>query len=147
MGMFSFPKFDIKPYKFDITGHEGGVIALQDLRAFEDSAIYCNFKTAPRISQIAKLISFATGIKHRVKDIFKCGERMNQLKRLISCNLGLTRKDDSLPNHVLKVLETGATAGVTYKLEENLKNYYKIRDWDWETGCPKDEKLKELGIL
>lgn len=32
-------------------------------------------------------------------------------------------------------------------LENNLKTYYKRRGWDWETGKPSKEKLKELGLL
>ncbi len=31
-------------------------------------------------------------------------------------------------------------------LEKNLKTYYKLRGWDWETGAPTNEKLIELGI-
>lgn len=83
----------------------------------------------------------------RLKKFLRIGERINNLKRLISCKLGITRTDDYLPSHVLKVLKTGPSAGVEFNLEENLQNYYNIRGWDWETGCPTDEKLKELGIL
>ncbi|MHA1256623.1 MAG: aldehyde ferredoxin oxidoreductase C-terminal domain-containing protein [Promethearchaeota archaeon] len=31
-------------------------------------------------------------------------------------------------------------------IDQNLKNYYEARGWDWETGRPTEEKLKELGI-
>ena len=75
------------------------------------------------------------------------GERINNLKRLISCNLGITRKDDKIPEHNKKVLSSGRITGVKLDLEDNLKTYYKRRGWDWETGRPTEEKLKELRIL
>ena len=36
---------------------------------------------------------------------------------------------------------------ISLDLQENLTNYYKIRDWDWNTGSPNQAKLKELKIL
>lgn len=73
-------------------------------------------------------------------------ERINNIKRIISCNLGLIRQDDKLPNIVLKPLNSGRTADVIVNLDENLESYYNERGWDWETGRLKDEKLTELGI-
>jgi len=74
------------------------------------------------------------------------GERINTLKILIICNLWITREDDKLPGHLNKVLKSGKTEGVKLDLDGNLKKYYKIRGWDWETGCPTKEKLEELNI-
>lgn len=67
--------------------------------------------------------------------------------RLINCNLGITREDDKLPGHFYKVLKKGKIAGVKLDLEQNLRRYYRIRNWDWETGIPTEEKLKELRII
>lgn len=146
--MLESKKFHIvRTPKDDITGFEDGVIALQDFRGFEDSAVYCNFGTPPNLSQSARYLSYATGLIYKGPDIITCGERMNNLKRVIACNMGISRKDDSLPSHVLKVFETGGAAGVKLELEENLKKYYELRGWDWESGRPKEEKLKELGII
>ncbi|NPE10041.1 MAG: hypothetical protein GNW80_17305, partial [Asgard group archaeon] len=75
------------------------------------------------------------------------GERIFNLKRIISCKLGITREDDRLPKHVLKVMNSGKTEGLKLDLEDNLKAYYKHRDWDWKTGQPTEAKLKELGII
>jgi aldehyde:ferredoxin oxidoreductase len=75
------------------------------------------------------------------------GERINNLKRLISCKLGITKEDDRLPKHNLKVLKSGKTEGVKLDLEGSLEIYYKTRGWDWETGWPSKEKLEELNIL
>jgi len=61
--------------------------------------------------------------------------------------LGITREDDRLPDHMKKVLTSGKTVDVSLDLEPNLKKYYELRDWDWDTGAPTKEKLKELNIL
>jgi aldehyde:ferredoxin oxidoreductase len=75
------------------------------------------------------------------------GARISNLKRLISCNLGLAREDDKLPGHMTKTLPSGRIMGVKLDLEDNLKKYYTRRGWDWETGRPTEEKLKQLNIL
>ena len=78
--------------------------------------------------------------------LLRVGERASNLKRLISCKLGITRKNDYLKRINSKALDSGGAAGVNIDLEENLKTYYKIRGWNWETGWPTKEKLDELKI-
>jgi aldehyde:ferredoxin oxidoreductase len=130
----------------DVTGRERGVMNLQDLRAIDDSAVNCNFIGAD-LNDIIGYINAGTGFNYDRKSLMRVGERVNNIKRVINCNLGITRKDDKLPAHVLKILTSGKTVGVKLNLEENLKNYYKYRGWNWETGKPNQEKLKELGII
>ncbi|MBN2155288.1 MAG: aldehyde ferredoxin oxidoreductase family protein [Candidatus Lokiarchaeota archaeon] len=143
-----FPEYEINPGdKYDITGREAGVIAFQDIRAIDDSAVNCSFETPPKVSDIAKYISLATGFRYSPQSILQMGERMTNIKRLISCNMGITRRDDRLPTHVLQVFDHGPTGGVDLHLEENLRTYYKLRGWDWETGKPTTERLEELGII
>ncbi|GAJ11833.1 unnamed protein product, partial [marine sediment metagenome] len=60
--------------------------------------------------------------------------------------LGCKREDDTLPKIVKVALERGGSAGRKLELEENLKKFYELRGWDWETGAPTKEKLEELGI-
>lgn len=146
--IINFPEYDIVPAdKHDITGRERGVAAFQDIRAIDDSATTCAFETPPKVSDYAKYISSATGYRYSPAEVVKMGERMTNIKRIISCNLGITREDDRLPNHVRKVFEVGPTEGIKLDLEENLKNYYFARGWDWHTGRPTIEKLQELGIV
>jgi len=144
----SYPEYQINPgNRFDITGREKGVIAFQDIRAIDDSAISCDFETPPKFSDIAKYVSLATDHKYTPKILLQTGERMTNIKRLISCNLGITREDDRLPKLVLETLKSGPTEGVKLNLEKNLKVYYEIRGWDWKTGRPTKEKLEELRII
>jgi aldehyde:ferredoxin oxidoreductase len=132
--------------RYDITKQEKGVINLQDLRAIDDSAVNCNFVT-PKLEHIIGYINAATGLNYDRTSLIQVGERINNLKRLISCNLGITRKDDKLPGHNMKALTSGRIKHVKLDLEDNLKRYYDVRGWDWETGRPTNEKLKELEII
>ncbi len=132
--------------RFDITKRERGVVALQDIRAIDDAAVNCNVM-GPSFDHVVDFINAATGFNYNRKGLIRVGERINNIKRLINCNLGITRDDDKLPAIVLKPLKTGGSSGVKLDLEDNLKVYYKNRGWDWETGRPTDEKLKDLGII
>ena len=146
MGLFSYTNLRIKSGdRTTIKGKEKGVINLQNLRAIDDSAVNCNFIN-PTFDHIMKHINAATGSDYNRKSLLLVGERINTLKRLISCNLGITRDDDRLPEHLNKVLKSGKTEGIKLDLTANLKKYYKIRGWDWETGWPTKEKLEELNI-
>ncbi|MHA1391485.1 MAG: aldehyde ferredoxin oxidoreductase C-terminal domain-containing protein, partial [Promethearchaeota archaeon] len=146
MGLFSYTNLRIKSGdRTTIKSREKGVINLQNLRAIDDSAVNCNFIN-PTFDHIIKHINAATGSDYGRKSLLLVGERINTLKRLISCNLGITRDDDRLPEHLNKVLKSGKTEGIKLDLTANLKKYYKIRGWDWETGWPTKEKLEELNI-
>jgi len=144
----SYPELRVKIGKSrsSIKGREKGVIALQDIRAIDDSAINCSFVSLS-LDHIIGHINAATGFNYDKKSILKVGERINNLKRLLNCSLGTTREDDKLPNILKQELKTGKTVHVKLELEENLRTYYKQRDWDWETGKPSEKKLKELNII
>ena len=144
--LFKYPKIRVKPGdRVTIKGREKGVIGLQDLRAIDDSATNCNFLNPP-LDHIIKYINASTDFNYNKKTLMLVGERINTLKRLISCKLGTTREDDKLPKHLLKELKSGKTEGVKLDMEGSLEAYYKIRGWDWETGRPSKEKLEELNI-
>jgi len=147
LNLVAYPKLRIKPGdRYSIKGREKGVMAFQDLRAIDDSAVNCGFAN-PSFDHIIGFINAATGFDYNKKSLMKVGERINNLKRLINVKLGITREDDRLPDHMKKVLTSGKTVDVSLDLEPNLKKYYELRDWDWDTGAPTKEKLKELNIL
>ncbi len=146
LGNLGYPKLRIKSGdRQSIDRREKGVMALQDIRAIDDSAVNCNFRNPP-FENIITYINAATGYSYDKKTLMQVGERVNNIKRVINCKLGITREDDKLPRHLTKVLGEGKTADVKLDLEDNLKRYYKERGWDWNTGLPTPEKLSELGI-
>jgi aldehyde:ferredoxin oxidoreductase len=133
------------PLKID--GREISVINMQDMANIYDSAVICS---VPKINEkfMSKLIKASTGFDSlgSVKKLLVAGERATNLKRFISCKLGCSRADDILRDINSTALKTGVTAGINAKLTDNLRKYYEIRKWDWETGWPSEEKLKELNI-
>ncbi len=146
MGSLNFTKYKIQAGdRSSIKRREQGVMVMQDIRAIDDSAVNCNFPH-PSLEDLVGHINASTAAGYDIDSILTTGERINTLKRLISCNLGITRADDRLPEHVLKVLKFGKTINVKIELEDNLRKYYEFRGWDWETGRPTEEKLKELNI-
>ncbi|MHA2180716.1 MAG: aldehyde ferredoxin oxidoreductase family protein [Promethearchaeota archaeon] len=148
IGNASYPSIKVKRSKGrnNIKGSERGIANLQDLRAIDDSAVNCNMN-GPPLENIIGYINAATGFDYDKKSLMEVGERINNLKRLISCKLGITRKDDRLPGHILNKLPSGRVMDVKLDLEDNLKKYYTRRGWDWDTGRPSEEKLKQLNIL
>jgi len=146
LGNVSYPRLRVKGGDYhSIHRREKGVVALQDIRAIDDSAVNCNFRNPP-LDHIIGYINAATEFGFDKNSLLQVGERINNLKRVISCNLGISRKDDTLPGHLTKILTSGKTAGVKLELEKVLKRYYKERGWDWETGRPTAEKLEQLDI-
>jgi len=147
IGIVSYPRLRVKSGDYNsIQRREKGVKALQDIRAIDDSAVNCNFRNPP-FEHYLKYINAATGFEYDKNSLMEVGERINNIKRLISCNLGISRKDDKLPKHLTKVLSSGKTAGFKLDLEQNLERYYEERGWDWETGHPNSKKLNELNII
>ncbi|NHJ32232.1 MAG: aldehyde ferredoxin oxidoreductase family protein [Asgard group archaeon] len=145
---FEAPEWDIiNGDNHDITGREKGVMHLQDLRGIDDSAVVCNFHQPSKVSEIAKYVSLSSGFDYTPRKLMLAGERIFNLKRVISCKMGITQEDDRLPKHVLEVMKSGKTAGLKLEMKGHLKEYYKHRGWDWKTGHPTEEKLKELGII
>ena len=133
--------------RFSVDGREAAVLMYQDVTNLYDSATVCQFPHI-KIPILGRLFKAATGFNSlgNKKTLVVAGERANNLKRLISCKLGCTRQDDHLPKIVTQPIESGGAAGIKVELEKNLKTYYDLRGWDWETGAPSKEKLEQLGI-
>ncbi|MFW9825119.1 MAG: aldehyde ferredoxin oxidoreductase family protein [Candidatus Thorarchaeota archaeon] len=148
LGNANYPSIKVRRSKGrnNIKGSEKGIANLQDLRAIDDSAVNCNMVHLT-MESIIGYINAATGFNYDQKSLMEVGARINNLKRLISCNLGITREDDKLPGHIMNKLPSGRIMDVKLDLEDNLKKYYTRRGWDWDTGRPTEEKLKQLNIL
>ncbi|MHA1752586.1 MAG: aldehyde ferredoxin oxidoreductase family protein [Candidatus Helarchaeota archaeon] len=127
-----------------IEGKAQIVANLQNYRAIYGSAIMCNF-SFPTASEFASLLTAVTGNKIKIDDLKILGERLINLKRIFNIKMGLTAKNDKLPEILLRPLE-GGTEGKVPDIDSMLKDYYKYRDWNPETGKPSKKKLEELGL-
>lgn len=140
------------PKKTDPLTYEGKaqlVKTLQDFTCVVNSAVNCLFTTfALGAEDYAKLLSAVTGWNLTVDSLFKIGERIYNLERVIINKYGFDAKDDVLPKRLLtEALPDGVAKGhvVDFASFEKMKEeYYKLRGW--MNGVPTKEKLKELEI-
>jgi len=79
-------------------------------------------------------------------EVVQVGERIFNLERQINNRLGVTPKDDVLPDRLAKEARPdGGSAGVMPNMDAIMDEYYRVRGWD-EAGRPAPEKLQELGL-
>lgn len=86
-----------------------------------------------------------TGIPLSMKTYIKAGKRIHVLERLMNTKMGISVKDDTLPNRFLTEWDTNHSVKKTVDLEPMLNDYYKQKGYD-STGVPKDKTLTDLGI-
>jgi aldehyde:ferredoxin oxidoreductase len=110
-----------------------------------NSFTLCQFSPLPA-QMIARILATITGSDFKTMDLLSFGERSLNLKRAINNKLGVTRKDDHIPDIARKALKEGGTAGIEPDMDLMLKEFYAVSNWDWETGKPNKEKLMELGL-
>ncbi len=141
---------DLKIYervdRFEVKGKGRIVAVMQDWNEVQDSAITCKFLGVSP-GHLTTFYTLTTGIRARLPDILKAGERIFNLKRLFNVKCGVSRKDDVLPRRFLEEpLKDGGAKGQTVNLDYMLDEYYEFRGWD-PNGIPKIEKLRDLGII
>ena len=69
------------------------------------------------------------------------------LERVFNIREGFSRKDDTLPERLVKETPgSGPVKGQVFELDELLDQYYEARGWNKETGIPEKSKLEELGL-
>jgi aldehyde:ferredoxin oxidoreductase len=144
MGM-SFEEVGILPGdRFATEGKAQTVARLQDWRTLYNSAIMCVFVN-PTPPVLGRLLATATGELPEPAYWLRAGERIFNLKRAFNSRLGVDRSNDRLPKLLLVPMDNGSE-GHTPQMETMLKEYYAVRDWDWETGKPSRAKLIGLGL-
>ncbi len=126
---------------------------VEDLYAVVDSLITCKYGTMwPPIfyfDDYAKLLPALTGIEEfgSVKELRVVAERIVNLKRAYNARLGLDRKDDTLPDRMLKdPMPEGSAKGKVVDLKPMLDEYYRERGWDVRTGLQRRNTLKKFGL-
>ena len=138
-------------HKLDPHSSEGKadlVVKLQDYMNVFNALGLCKFLLAGRIGPkiVCEWINRVTGWDMDQKELMIIGQRLHNLKRLYNVELGITRKDDTIPSRLLHLARNdGLAAGVLPELDLMLKEYYQIREWD-DSGVPKVDKIKELGL-
>ena len=123
----------------------------EEFCAVVDSSGICKFGTLfpPAVywDEVAEGIRHATGMDLDTAELKRIGERIYNLQRCYNALHGITRADDRLPRRLTEEPSpSGRAKGHVVYLEQMLDEYYRLRNWDPETGRPTAEKLKELGL-
>ncbi|MFQ5820927.1 MAG: aldehyde ferredoxin oxidoreductase family protein [Candidatus Heimdallarchaeota archaeon] len=126
----------------------------EELAAVIDSLSLCKFPMMLWMGYaipdlVAELFSTATGWNVSGDDLMKIGERIYHVEKAFNTRLGLTRKDDKVPNRMLKEVcphPPANTPKALVKLDIMLPEYYKLRGWDPKTGLVPRDKYEELGL-
>ena len=95
----------------------------------------------------AEMLAGVTGWNdYGVEEFLKTGERIYALKRMFNKREGFGRKDDTLPERLIKeLMPDGPAKGKVHPLGDMLKVYYAKWGYNQE-GHPTAEKLKALGL-
>jgi len=97
------------------------------------------------LSLLSNMISAITGRKISQSQLLKAGKRIYILERYMNCLMGITKKDDTLPERFLKESETKHPVKNVVPLEPLLNAYYKEKGYS-KDEIPLEKTLKKLGI-
>lgn len=132
--------------RFENTGKGTPVAKHQDWRAFTSSLVLCHFPNPP-VKNMIEMVAAATGHAITLDNVLTYGERMMNLKRALNLKLGYNaRAREKLPELLLRPLFDSGSEGHVPTLEPMLREYYAHREWEWESGKPRREKLHALGM-
>ena len=108
-------------------------------------------------NDIAELHSAATGQEMTALGMVECGERINNVAKMINVREGFRRVDDAIPEVWFRPMESpeGTIEMQDYYQTKTLSkqdtdrildDYYEERGWSQETGTPTPERLNELNL-
>jgi len=120
------------------------VKAFQDATAAVDSAGLCVFTTfAWTMDDIAPQIDSACDGSWTPERLVEVGERIWQLERDFNNKAGLSARDDTLPQRLLKdAANVGPAKGKVCELDKMLPEYYRLRGWTPDGNLTAETKSK-----
>jgi aldehyde:ferredoxin oxidoreductase len=142
------------PNKVDRFEERGKGIAsriLHDFGVLPDVLGMCKFYIYAGLTpdDLARELSALTGWEINGKGLLKTGERIYNLQRMFNIREGISRKEDQIPNRIMRMPQFGKYSNVpeceVRNYDEMLEEYYQARGWDID-GIPTREKLTELGL-
>jgi aldehyde:ferredoxin oxidoreductase len=98
---------------------------------------------------IFEWLNAATGRTSSPSQYLDVGERIQTLKQMFNIKHGIDPRDFKMSDRALgrPPLEAGANRGRTIRIEKMMRDYWEQFGWDPETGKPRAETLRRLGIL
>jgi aldehyde:ferredoxin oxidoreductase len=123
----------------------------------EESLITCRFfggyygSLEPNENHL-KILSLTTGFNMTLEELWKTARRIRTLIRCLEVRDGFSRKEDvnaPPPRMLNEPIPEGPSKGAYAKPSEfkfMINKLYDLMGWERETGKPKKETLKELGL-
>ncbi len=140
--------FDMGEGRFNTEGTAERVRKSQILKLFQDCLGTCWFGFAT-MDTMVKAYTALTDWPLSVDEAYVIGERIVNVQRAFNVRHGFKPEFDlDVSPRLLEPPPDGGAKGVTIApyLEDMVKEYNQLMDWDWETGKPSKSKLKELGL-
>lgn len=127
-------------------GKAGITVIGENVGALTNAAAMCHFAfISLNINDFLTMLRTTTGFDYSLEELMQCGERIWMLKRGLNNLMGVTSKDDRLPQRILTPQKEGPATGSIPDLELMLKEYYELRGLDVQ-GRPLREKLVDLRL-
>jgi aldehyde:ferredoxin oxidoreductase len=136
----------------DMLTHKGkGKLNLKTQNSYclQDSMIFCAFsRFGMDDARRLKFTNATTDWDYSEEEAILIADRIYTLERLFNVREGFSRADDALPWRCLnEPLPDGPAKGNTVPLELMLKDYYKERGWNQDSGLPEQETIERLGLI
>jgi aldehyde:ferredoxin oxidoreductase len=103
------------------------------------------FKTKPVYEQFLNAV---TGWTLTVHDYLETGERIAAIRQAFNIREGFRPSHFKLPDRAIgkPPQDRGPLKGVTIDVASQVRKYFRLMDWDVQTGKPSRERLIELGL-
>jgi aldehyde:ferredoxin oxidoreductase len=134
--------------RFSPEGKAEAARKTQIKKLFQDTLGVCMFGFC-NMDTTVKAYTALTGWPLTVDEAYLIGERIANLQRAFDVRHGFKPEFDlDVSPRLLEAPPDGGAKGKTIApyLEDMVKEYNKLMDWDWMTGKPSKKKLKELGL-
>ncbi len=108
----------------------------------------CVFAAHTSRLPLIEWINAATGWDMDEEEFMRTGERIETLRHCYNVQQGIAPLDTMMTPRAQgdPPLEMGPLAGVKLDMISMIKEFYSVFDWDFETGKPSVERLRELDL-
>ena len=142
------PEYGLEKPPESVEERVEAVQKMQNLSNFIDAAILCKFGVVGVVGfdTIVRAWNAVTGLQWSLDDLMRAGERIWYLERMVNYLLGMTNRDDNIPDRFVKesVSEGGAAGLKCNDFDEMLTKFYETRRI--RTKSELAEKLREIGL-
>ncbi len=138
--------FQLEEGRFRIENKAEMVRDHRNLRMLFDSGMLCTHGAAPLgLETYAEILSSVIRHEFDAEGLHDCAERINCTERAFNVREGVSRKDDTLPERLLKD-GTGELPPFGQEAFDRLLDaYYHLSGWD-SNGIPRKSYLEQLGL-